>query len=298
MQQFKPLLLAATLLLIIGATSSTSGEKELIIKLQGEILVLQRQTRDLQESFDKWQGQSAASLQKISDNTDSTVKDISSIEDTLKLVQSSSSSNLAGTTVQLQKISEQLAKQGNSFSSINEQINSLKQSLQELGQKLETKEKSAATSFNGPDGLYFTAYGQFTRGDYDAAITNFRSFLAAQSQSEESDDAIFYLAESLSSLARYNEALREYDRILAEYQKGDKYTQSLLKKGITLLHLERRNEGVGVLKSLVNQSPNSQEAAQARDELSRLGEESAPAATTSTSSSASTAPPQSKKSPK
>jgi TolA-binding protein len=297
MQQFKPLFLVAALLLIIGA-ASPSGEKELIIKLQGEILVLQRQTRDLQESFDKWQGQSTASIQKISENTESTAREISSIEDTLKLVQSSNSSNLAGATVQLQKISEQLSRQGNSFSSISEQINTLKQELQNLGQKLESAEKSStATSQSTPDEIYSIAYGQFTKGNYEAAITNFRTYIGAQGQGEMSDDAIFYIAESLFSLARYNEALREYDRILSEYQKGDKYTPSLLKKGITLLHLERRNEGVGVLKSVISQAPSSQEASQAKDELSRLGEDSPASNTTSSSSSSSSGPPQSKKRP-
>ncbi len=291
MQQYKPLLLAATLFLIIGATSPASGEKELIIKLQGEVLVIQRQMRDLQESFDKWQGQSTASLQKISDNTDSSVRDISAIEDSLKLVQASNTSNLAGATAQLQRISEQLTKQGQNFSSINQQINDLKQSIQGFEQKLETKEKSAAAiPQNNPDDLYFIAYSQFNKGEHESAINNFRAYLNTQSQSEESDDAIFYMAESLSSLARYNEALKEYERILSEYQKGDKYTQALLKKGITLLHLERRNDGVSVLKSVISQFPASPESTLAKNELSRLGEEYS-------STTSSTVPPQSKKRP-
>jgi tol-pal system protein YbgF len=295
MQQYKPLLLAATVLLIIGATSPASGEKELIIKLQGEVLVLQRQVRDLQESFDKWQGQSTASLQRISDNSDSTVRDISSIEDSLKLVQASNASNLAGATAQLQRISEQLTKQSQNFSGINQQINDLKQSIQGFEQKLEAKEKSVtAIPQNSPDNLYFTAYSQFNKGDYESAITNFKAYLNTQSQSEESDDAIYYMAESLSSLARYNEALREYERILSEYPKGDKYTQALLKKGITFLHLERRAEGVSVLKSVISQSPGSQEASLAKNELSRLGEEYSSATSSTTST---TVPPQSKKRP-
>jgi TolA-binding protein len=292
MQQYKPLLLAATLLLIIGATSPASGEKELIIKLQGEVLVLQRQIRDLQESFDKWQGQSTASLQKISDNSDSSVRDISAIEDSLKLVQASNTSNLAGATAQLQRISEQLTKQGQNFSSINQQINDLKQSIQGFEQKLETKEKSAAAipQSNNPEDLYFIAYSQFNKGEHESAISNFRAYLNTQSQSEESDDAIYYMAESLSSLARYNEALKEYERILSEYQKGDKYTQALLKKGITLLHLERRTEGVSALKSVISQFPASPESTMAKNELSRLGEEYS-------STTSSSVPPQSKKRP-
>ncbi|MCI0338166.1 MAG: tetratricopeptide repeat protein [Acidobacteria bacterium] len=293
MQQYKPIFLAASLLLIIGAISPTSGEKELIIKLQGEVLVLQRQVRDLQESFDKWQGQSAASLQKISENTDTTVREISSVEDSLKNVQSFHSSNLAGTSVQLQKISEHLSRQNQNLSSLSQQMSTLRQSIQEFQQKLESKERSErvadpSTTQNSPESLFATAYSQYNKGNYESAISFFRAYLNSQSQGEDIDDAIFWIAESLFSLDRHNEAIREYDRILSEFPKGDKATQALLKKGITLLHLERRNEGVTILKSVINQFPNSTEASTARNELSRLGE---------VSSTSSALPPQNRQRP-
>jgi tol-pal system protein YbgF len=274
MKRYKFLILAAITLLIAGASSPSSGDKELIIRLQGEVLVVQRQIRDLQESFDKWQGQSTASLQRLSDNSSTTVRELSSIEDALKNARSSQNNTLAGASSQLQRISEQLSRQDQSISNIEKQIDALRQIIQE--QRAEPKEgsqSSPASLQNGPENLYTAGYGHFKRGDYQSAINHFRAYLNSNSQSDESDDALFWMAESLSSLARYNEALEGYDRILSEYPKGDKATQALLKKGITLLQLERRSEGVNTLRSLLTQYPKAQEAISARNELNRLGED-------------------------
>jgi tol-pal system protein YbgF len=284
MKQYKPLILAATIFLILGATAPNNGDKELIIRLQGEVLVLQRQIRDLQESFDKWHGQSTASLQKISENSTVTVREITTIGDSLKNVQTSQNSNLAGTSTQLQKISEQLTKHNQNFSDLGQQINSLKQSIQEYQQKSESREKSEnnadpSSLLTTPETLFATAYNQFNKGNYESALKYFRAYLSSQSHSEDSDDAQFWIAESHFAMGKYTQALSEYDRILSDYPKGDKTTLALLKKGITMLHLERRQEGVSALKSVIAQSPNSREAALAKNELNRLGEEFVPSTT-------------------
>jgi tol-pal system protein YbgF len=273
MKQYKFLILAAVTLLIAGASSS-SGDKELIIKLQGEVMVVQRQIRDLQESFDKWQGQSIASLQRLNDNSSTTVRELSSIEDALKNVRSSQNTTLAGASSQLQRISEQLSRQDQNISNIEKQINSLKQIIQEhKPEPKESSQKVPESIQNDPENLYMTGYGHFKRGDYQSAINHFKAYLNTNSQSEDRDDALFWMAESLSSLARYNEALEVYYRILAEYSKGDKATQALLKKVITLLHLERRNEGINTLRLVTTQYPKAPEAVSARNELNRLGED-------------------------
>ena len=296
MHQYKPWLLTAIFLLILGATSPSGADKDLIIKLQGEVLVLQRQLRDLQESFDKWQGQSTQSLQKISDNTNSTAREISTIGDSLKTVQSSQTANLTGATTQLQKISEQLARHNQNFSSISQQITSLRESIQEYQQRSERErsEKSLDPSLliNNPDNLFAAGSAQFKKGNYESAIIYFKTYLESHNQTPESDDALFGIAESYFSLGKYNEALREYDRLLSEYPRGDRTLQASLKKGITLLHLERRSEGVDLLRSVIAQAPNSQEASLAKDELNRLGE-----ATSSSSSLSPSTPPQNRQRP-
>jgi TolA-binding protein len=225
MRHYNILILGAITLLIIGATSPASSDKELIIRLQGEVIVLQRQIRDLQESFDKWQGQSQATLQKLEENTTSSARGVTLIEDAMKTQRTSQTNNLAGTNTQLQRIAEQLSRQEQNFSNVIKQIDALRDSVRDYQQKVENSAKKSDTGL------------------------------------------------SLSSPEELNRALLEYDRILTEIPKSERTPNAMLKKGTTLLQLERREEGVDILKSLISQYPNSQEATLAKNELNRLGED-------------------------
>jgi TolA-binding protein len=225
MRRYNILILGAITLLIIGATSPASSDKELIIRLQGEVIVLQRQIRDLQESFDKWQGQSQATLQKLEENTTSSARGVTLIEDALKTQRTSQTNNLAGTNTQLQRIAEQLSRQEQNFSNVIRQIDALKDSVRDYQQKVENSAKKSDTGL------------------------------------------------SPSSPEELNRALREYDRILTEIPKSERTPNAMFKKGTILLQLERREEGVDILKSLISQYPDSQEATLAKNELNRLGED-------------------------
>lgn len=298
MKRYALLIVPTLLLLVAGAaTMPIESEKELIIRLQGEVIVLQRQVRDLQESFDKSQGQTTPMLQKIADHAENTMRALPALEDALKNAQITQSNNLTGATARLAKLSDQLAQNDQHFNQINNQITNqtkglkdyFDQQMQALQRRLEAErqaEKQAekqtemtAPQFTNPEQLYAFAYSQFTKGNYEQAIANFRRYIDAYGHTEAADNAQFWIAESFHAQARYNEALREYDRLLTDYPRSDKAAAAMLKKGITLLQLERRDEGVAALRAVINLYPHSQEAALAGQELSRLGEPAQPAPT-------------------
>lgn len=56
------------------AASPNVGDRDLIVRLQGEVLVLQRQIRDLQESVDRHYETSNAALQRLADAGSETTK--------------------------------------------------------------------------------------------------------------------------------------------------------------------------------------------------------------------------------
>ncbi|MCI0400003.1 MAG: tetratricopeptide repeat protein [Gammaproteobacteria bacterium] len=273
MQRYGQLAFAITLFLLVGATLPSSNDKELIIRLQGEILVLQRQMRDLQESFDKWQMKSENSLDKLNSASDVSSKSLLSIDDKLQRNQGAQSNTLAGVNNHLAKISEQISINNQQVSQLNQQVGSLKQSLQEFQRKTQERDglelRSAA---HDPDLALALAYLKYKQGEYGTAINLFREYLKSSGQNERSDDAVFWIAESLASQGKLAEALNEYDNILARYPKGDRAASAQLKKGLVLLRQEKRQDGVEALKNVLSLYPNSQEAEMARSELTRLGE--------------------------
>ncbi len=272
-RRYRYLAFAAALLLITGASLPGGDDKELIIRLQGEVLVLQRQIRDLQESFDKWQAKSETSLNNLGSASETSARTLASIEDKLQRNQGSQANAVAGVDARLAKLSEQIATNNRQVSQIGQNIDSLKQALQEIQRRLQEQEsRNARPSANDPEMAFSQAYVKYREGDYDSAIDLFRAYERTFGQTERSDDALFWIAESLAAQGRLAEALAEYDGLLAKYPNGDRAAGARLKRGLTLLQMERRQEGVEALKSVISLYPNSPESEQARTELARLGE--------------------------
>jgi len=273
MQRYRYVVFATALFLIVGASLPNSNDKELIIRLQGEILVLQRQIRDLQESFDKWHVKSETSLNNLSSASETSARTLSSIEDKLQRNQGSQTNAAAGVNAHLAKISEQMAHNSQQTSQMNQQVNALRQSLQDYQRKMREQEASdSRLDTSDPDMAFSQAYLKFRNKEYDAAINLFRSYLNVFGQNENADDAAFWIAESFAAQGRFAEALSEYNNIMAKYPNGDRAVSARLKKGVTLLRLERRQEGVEALKAVINLYPNSRESEMARSELTRLTE--------------------------
>ncbi len=273
MKRYSPIIIFAVLIFALGA--KMTSDKDLIIRLQGEVLVLQKQVRDLQESFDKSTGQSVTLIQKVTDNSETTLRSLSSIEEAIRLSQTTQSNNLTGASTKITRLSEQASQTDKRLDQISIQINSLKGFFEQQAkerQEDERKKDTAPPRFENPEQLYAFAYTQHTQGKYDEAIANFRRYVEAYGTTEAADNAQFWIGEGLFAQMRYADALNEYDRLLTAYPNGDKVIASQFKKGLSLLYLERREEGVGALRLVIANAPNATEAAQARQELERLGE--------------------------
>lgn len=273
MKRYSPYILCGILVFALGA--NMSSDKELIIRLQGEVLVLQKQVRDLQESFDKSTGQSVTLMQKVTDNSETALRSLSSLEEAIKLSQTTQSNNLRGTTTNITRLSDQVSQTDKRLDQIAGQINALKGYIEQQAVQRQEEEKKRETTpprFENPEQLYAFAYTQYTQGKYDEATANFRRYVEAYGTTEAADNAQFWIGEGLFAQMRYAEALAEFERLLTVYPNGDKVAGAQLKKGMALLYLERREEGVMALRQVIASAPNSTEAAQARQELERLGE--------------------------
>jgi len=272
-QRYRYLVFATALFLVIGASLPNNNDKELIIRLQGEILVLQRQVRDLQESFDKWQVKSETSLNNLGSASETSARTLSSIDDKLQRNQGSQSNAVAGVNAHLAKISEYISANNQQLSQLSQNVNSLKQTLQEYQRKIQEQESQGAKqSMDDPELAFAQAYQKFKKGEYESAVNLFRAYLRTFGQTEKADDASFWIAESLAAQGKLAEALAEYDGLLAKYPDGDRAASARFKKGLTLLQMERRQEGVEALKSVISLHPNTRESGLAKAELARLGE--------------------------
>ena len=133
-----------------------------------------------------------------------------------------------------------------------------------------------------PSDVYQTAYIDFTRGNYTLAIAAFEEFIKRFPDSELADNAQYWVGEAHFSLARelaakgqpavqaYERAAQEFRKVVINYPRGDKVPSALYKEALTLLELKQQALATARLQYLVDQFPQTEEAALARDRLASL----------------------------
>jgi tol-pal system protein YbgF len=128
-----------------------------------------------------------------------------------------------------------------------------------------------ATASTDPIETYQAAMRDYQKGNYDLAISGFRDFLSQNASSDLSDNAAYWIGESLFSQKKYREAIEQFDSVVTRYPRSDKVPGALLKKGISHINLGERAQGVVQLQYVVHEHPKSQEATLARQRLKALG---------------------------
>ena len=84
-------------------------------------------------------------------------------------------------------------------------------------------------------------------------------------------NSYFYLAEIDFKQGNYQEAIKNYDQVLQNFPTGNKAPSSDLKKGLALIELGQKDDGIAELRHVIQRYPRSNEALQAREKLRKMG---------------------------
>ncbi|MEK6300290.1 MAG: tol-pal system protein YbgF [Acidobacteriota bacterium] len=221
-------------------------------ELKAEVIVLERQVRTMQESLDRNNGQVSALITQIVDN-------VSAIRQGQSRVAEGSTSALSSVN-----------GLGERLSATNERLDRLSGQLAELKKLVENLPKlptfTTITPGN-PDQLFAAAYGDYSRGNYDLAISEFRQYVETYPSSEMADNAQYWIGECLLAKKQYNESIAEFERVSALFPKGDKVPGARFKKGMALMELGQTDAARTEFTALIRLYPKSNEATLARQQL-------------------------------
>ena len=223
-------------------------------ELKAEVIVLERQVRTMQETMDKNGGQLNTLVTQIVDN-------VNAIRQAQGRVAEGSSSAIQSVS----GLSEQL-------SSTNQRIDRLSEQLAQVRKLVENLPKlptfTQITPGN-PDQLFAAAYGDYSRGNYDLAISEFRQYVETYPTSEMADNAQYWIGECLYSKKQLNEAIAEFDKVSMLFPKGDKVPAARLKKAMVLMDLGQADAARAELTAIIRLYPRSNEAVLAKQQLER-----------------------------
>ena len=129
----------------------------------------------------------------------------------------------------------------------------------------------AAQAGPGAQELYNSAYADFSKGNFDLAVSGFEEFALRFPDSDVADNALYWIGECRFSQGKFQEAVAAYDKMLERYPRSDRAAAANLKKGLSYLEQNQVSQAVVQLRYVVSTFPSSDEARIARDRLASLG---------------------------
>ncbi len=177
-------------------------------------------------------------------------------------------STLDGMDERMGIVESKLEDLGHRFPELYQKIDLVKREVS----KKETAEVSDTTKpliDVDPQQLYDAAYLDLTKGKYDLAITGFSNYLKYFPETEQADNAQYWLGECHYAKKNYTKAAIEFHKVLENYATGDKVPSALYKLGLSLLELKSVGQANKYLQELIDQYPNTQEAKLAKEKLKK-----------------------------
>jgi tol-pal system protein YbgF len=115
--------------------------------------------------------------------------------------------------------------------------------------------------------LYDQGKQAFDDGDWENARKLFQQHIKSQPNSENADNAQFWIGESFYNEQWFEKAILEYQTVIEKYPKGNKVAGAMLKQGLAFLKLGDQGNARLILKDLQKKYPQSNEARIAADKL-------------------------------
>lgn len=138
------------------------------------------------------------------------------------------------------------------------------------GQNLGTLSSAAADT---PEALYESAFADIRDSKYDAAETKFKQFLTRYSGNALSGNAQYWLGETYYVRGDYKQSAKTFAQGYQDYPQGSKAADSLLKLGLSLSKLGKKEDACLSFHQLKKEFPGDTIPANRRaaQEMKQLG---------------------------
>ncbi len=117
---------------------------------------------------------------------------------------------------------------------------------------------------------YDAAKKSFDDGDYENARIQFENFINKYPDSDNADNARFWIADSYYVEKWFEKAILEYQKVLEKYPDSNKLPAARLKQGYAFAELGENANARLILKELLKNHPGTNEAKYAQEKLKKL----------------------------
>ncbi len=255
---------------VLWVAAPAWGVNRDIIQLQTQVQNLQDQMTHMQTSFEQSMGVMKSLVQQDTDSINKATTAINSLQQSLEKQQSESGSHVDQLSGQIQALNDSLDELKVRLAKVSKQLEDMQAAQQNLAAQQAQQQQQQAQA-PPPDVLYNNALRDYNAGNNDLASQEFGQFVKFYPDVDLAGNSYFYLAEIAYRQQNYQEAVKNYDLVLQNFPSGNKAASAQLKKGLALLELGQKQDGIDELRHVIQRYPRSNEALQAKERLRKLG---------------------------
>jgi len=280
-QRFSFVLFAClALLTVFWVTSSPApveGANKDMIQLQTQVQQLQDQMTQMKQGFDERMGVMKNLVEQNTDASNKTTAAITSLQGMLTKQQTDEGGRVDQISGQIQALNDTMDELKVRLSKVSKQLEDMQSAQQSIAANQQAAQAQAQAQAQAPppDVLYANALRDYNGGKNDLATQEFSDYIKFYPNTDLAGNSYFYLAEIQYRAGNYAQAVQNYDQVLQNFPSGTKAASAQLKKGYALIEMGKKDDGVQELRHLIQRYPKTNEAAQARDRLKKLGVSSA-----------------------
>jgi tol-pal system protein YbgF len=290
---------------IIGPRPAEAVARE-ILDLQHDVTTLLQGQKDLNTQMTQDHTVMKTLVEQQGEAVGKLNATMSGLQKSVQDVQANSGARLDTMSTQVQGLSDNLEEIKSRLGKLNQQLVDLQNTVQSLDAKISSGGTAAPSTANpgasptasgtgtstqpysanpggstlasppkGPapsaDTLYSNGLRDITSGKYDLARQEFQDYLKYYGETDLASNAQFYLGEISYAQKNYQDAVDQYNRVLANYPKSFKTATAHYKKGMALIELGQKTAGVRELRDVIRRFPGTDEERLARAKLKVLG---------------------------
>jgi tol-pal system protein YbgF len=278
----KSLRVAPLLLLTLGVLPAFSQKNE-VRELVRDVAILQQDVKDMRKAQDENNTANKVMVQQILEmvtklNTSVAVLE-SGIRDRLREQEKNVVGPVAGVGVKVDQMTTEFQTLRGSVEDISSRLSKLEQKIVDLGTAMKTMQSpvppppgSGGVSSSGvsSESLYANALRDKQSGNLDLALEQLTEYLKEFGSTEAAPNAQYQIGEIYFEKKDYGPAVKAFDLVLEKYGENAKTRDAMLMKGLSLVRLGHRPEAAVVFRDLIDQFPNTEQAAKAKAQLAAL----------------------------
>ena len=287
---------AVFVLLLAPAGVPAHAVSKEIVELQTQVQQLLDMVQRLQSTMDSKFGVLQSLSQQTADAASQTQTAIKDLQQKMNVQNEAVNGKLDTTSGQMQSIND-------SIDELKARVDKLQQTVKDLQGQIQTLQAPPTTQPGAQPGqpggdnsqpggqpgmqpgptanaapaapplqqTFQAALNDFNAGKYSVATSEFQDVVHYYPLDDLAGTAQFYLGEIAYQQKDYPTAINAYNAVLEGFGGNQKAPTAQLHKGLALLAMDKRQQGVDELRALIRRHPQTPEARVARSKLNGMG---------------------------